>query len=219
MLIVALGDSTTAGTPLYRSPIEAPPDGRGDHQSQYAYWLVEKRPFWRVLNRGVNGERTDEIAARFDRDVLERRPHGVVIIAGVNDVYQGKSVEHVTAELRKLYDRSADAGIVVVAGSILPYDDATKAQNETMARINAWIKAEAAKDPNVSFVDTRKAVASKSDRDKLASTADGHHPDVEGYRRMAAVIEPVLARVVDGVDADRRAARRVEPSGSTGRRT
>jgi hypothetical protein len=36
---------------------------------------------------------------------------------------------------------------------------------------------------------------------------------------MAAVIEPVLARVVDGVDADRRAARRVEPSGSTGRRT
>ena len=27
--IVALGDSTTAGTPLFQSPIEAPPDGRG----------------------------------------------------------------------------------------------------------------------------------------------------------------------------------------------
>ena len=28
--IIALGDSTTAGTPAFLSPIEAPPDGRGD---------------------------------------------------------------------------------------------------------------------------------------------------------------------------------------------
>jgi lysophospholipase L1-like esterase len=43
-----------------------------------------------LLNRGVNGERSDEIAARFDRDVLAHRPRVVVIIAGVNDVYQGQ---------------------------------------------------------------------------------------------------------------------------------
>ena len=55
--IVALGDSTTAGTPLFKSPIEAPPDGRGDERSQFAYWLMQRQPEWRVLNRGVNGER------------------------------------------------------------------------------------------------------------------------------------------------------------------
>lgn len=204
MLIVALGDSTTAGTPLYKSPVEAPPDGEGNHQSQYAYWLIEKRPFWRVLNRGVNGERTDEILRRFDTDVAER-PYVVVIIAGVNDVYQGKSVEHVTTHLRKLYDRAAEEHIAVVAGSILPFNDATKAQNAKMEKINAWIKAEAKKDPNLTFVDTRKAVASKNDPDKLASTEDGRHPDIAGYRKLAHAIEPGIARVMEKSEADRRA--------------
>jgi hypothetical protein len=40
VLIAALGDSTTAGTPGYRSPIEAPTDGEGNAESQYAFWLV-----------------------------------------------------------------------------------------------------------------------------------------------------------------------------------
>ena len=42
--IVAMGDSTTAGTPAYLSPIEAPPSGRGDVTSQYAYWLSRVIP-------------------------------------------------------------------------------------------------------------------------------------------------------------------------------
>ena len=40
MRIVALGDSTTAGTPGWRSPLESPPAGSGDAQSQYSYWLM-----------------------------------------------------------------------------------------------------------------------------------------------------------------------------------
>ena len=35
--IIALGDSTTAGTPGFLSPLEAPPNGRGDVTSQYVY--------------------------------------------------------------------------------------------------------------------------------------------------------------------------------------
>src|SRR5476651_759793 len=91
--IVALGDSTTAGTPAFRSPIEAPPNGAWNVESQYSHWLMQTHPDWRVLNRGVNGERSDQIRARFDRDVLTAKPDLVVIIAGVNDVYQGRSVE------------------------------------------------------------------------------------------------------------------------------
>ena len=55
--IVALGDSTTAGTPGFRSPVEAPPNGSGNVESQYAYWLMNGHPDWRVLNRGINGQR------------------------------------------------------------------------------------------------------------------------------------------------------------------
>lgn len=192
--IVALGDSTTAGTPAFLSPLEAPPDGRGDARSQFAYWLMQARPDWRVLNRGVNGERSDQIAARFDRDVLAERPDAVVIIAGVNDVYQGRPAAQVTPVLQGLYERASRAAIPVVAGSIVPYNTATAAANAAMREINRWIQDEAARRPNLRFVDTRAATASATDPDKLAGSPDGLHPDLDGYRRMAEALEPALAR-------------------------
>jgi lysophospholipase L1-like esterase len=196
VLIAALGDSTTAGTPGYRSPIEAPTDGEGNVESQYAYWLVEQHPQWRVLNRGVDGERTDEVAARFDRDVLSRQPHVLIVIAGVNDVYQGRPIEHTTRNLRAIYDRAAEAGIAVVAGSIVPFNTATPDQNARMHAINAWIAAEAKRDPNLTFVDTRAAVAAADNPDRLASSPDDVHPDVEGYRRMAKALGPAIEKVL-----------------------
>ena len=193
-LIVALGDSTTAGTPLFLSPLEAPPDGRGDERSQFAYWLMQARPDWRVLNRGINGERSDQITARFDRDVLAERPDAVVIIAGVNDVYQGRPAAQVTPVLLGLYERAGRESIPVVAGSIVPYNTATPAANAVMREINRWIQDEASRRANLAFVDTRAATAAADDPDRLAGSPDGLHPDVDGYRRMAEVLEPALTR-------------------------
>ena len=196
--IVALGDSTTAGTPAFRSPIEAPPNGAGDERSQYAYWLMQRHPEWQVLNRGVNGERTDEIADRFDRDVLAAHARLVIILAGVNDVYQGLRADVVTRHLRAMYDRAEAAGIPVIALSIIPYNSATPAQNAEMHAINAWIAAQAKRDARITFVDTRAAVAAAGNIDRLAGSPDGLHPDVEGYRKMAEAIEPAIRRLLAG---------------------
>jgi lysophospholipase L1-like esterase len=190
--IVALGDSTTAGTPGFQSPLEAPPQGKGDETSQYAYWLMQARADWQVLNRGVNGERSDQIRARFERDVIAAAPHAVVIIAGVNDVYQGLPVQHVTTELAAMYARASRAGIPVIAGSIVPYNTATPAQNARMRQVNDWIRRQ----PGVAFVDTRAAVAASNDPDRLFDSPDGLHPSPAGYRRMADAIRPVLEKVV-----------------------
>jgi lysophospholipase L1-like esterase len=191
MVIVALGDSTTAGTPGFLSPIEAPPDGRGDIKSQYAYWLMQWHKDWTVLNRGVNGERTDQIAARFDRDVLAHTPDVVVVIAGVNDVYQGRPTDHVKTQLAAMYLRAREKQIRVVAGTIIPYNTATPAQNAAMHDINVWIRLEAERH-KIGYVDTRAAVASPDDPDRLASTSDQLHPDARGYEAMARAIERVL---------------------------
>jgi lysophospholipase L1-like esterase len=192
-LVVALGDSTTAGTPGWQSPLEAPPDGRGDEQSQYAYWIVRAHPAWRLLNRGVDGERSDQILARFERDVVHAAPGAVVIIAGVNDVYQGRPASDVIANLTRMYQRAKEAGITVVAGTILPYDTATAAQNAAMHAINDWIRAGV--DANVLVADTRAAVAAPDDPDRLAASPDGLHPSVEGYRRMGEAIGAALEKV------------------------
>ncbi|HXW06114.1 MAG TPA: GDSL-type esterase/lipase family protein [Vicinamibacterales bacterium] len=192
--IVALGDSTTAGTPGWLSPLEHPPDGMGDPTSSYTYWLMRAHPEWRVLNRGVNGERSDQILARFERHVVGENARAVVIIAGVNDVYQGLEVEDVTAALRQLYDRAIAAGLLLTAGTIVPYNTATAVQNERMHEINAWIRGRARRDPRIGFADTRAAVASRGNSDLLRDTPDGLHPSPDGYRRMAEALRPVLER-------------------------
>lgn len=195
-MIVCLGDSTTAGTPLFKSPVEAPPDGEGDERSQFPYWLRHAHPEWRVFNAGVNGERTDQIAARFDRDVLGHPARVVVIIAGVNDIYQNLPADRVTAQLAALYDRAAVAGLPTIAGTIVPYNTATPDQNARMRAINNWIKDQPAVRPHFSVADTRAAVGRPGNPDLLSSSPDGLHPDIEGYRRMAEAIAPLIERAL-----------------------
>lgn len=191
-----MGDSTTAGTPGWKSRVEAPPAGSGDETSQYAYWLMRAEPSWEVINHGVNGERSDQVLARFERDVVAHEPAAVVIIAGVNDVYQGRPVEHVVDQLRSMYDRAKQEGIPVVAGTIIPFNTATPEQNARMHEINAWIRATAGKDPTIAFVDTRAAAAAPGDIDRLVDSPDELHPSAAGYRRMADAIHPVLRSVL-----------------------
>jgi lysophospholipase L1-like esterase len=195
--IVALGDSTTAGTPAYKSPIEAPPDGSGNVESQYAYWLMRMRPDWRVLNRGVNGERSDQIRARFDRHAAQPEPTVVVIIAGVNDIYQGRAAESVEAELEAMFTAARAAQIVVVAGSILPFNSASPDQNGRMHAVNHWIRGYAARHADaVVFCDTRAAVSASEQPDRLVSSPDDLHPSPDGYRLMAIALEPAIDEAI-----------------------
>jgi lysophospholipase L1-like esterase len=203
--IVGLGDSTTAGTPGFKSPLEAPPFGEGDETSQYAYWLMRAHPAWEVLNRGINGERSDQIRARFARDVLEERarsPRGpflVVILAGVNDIYQGRGAEAVQQELEAMYGASASAGIPAVAATILPYNTATPDAIARMRAVNDWIREYARTHRReLAFCDTRAAVSAENRPDQLDTSPDGLHPSPDGYRRMALSLEPVIeARLAD----------------------
>jgi acyl-CoA thioesterase I len=190
--IVALGDSTTAGTPGFQSPIEAPPNGAGNIESQYAYWLTEMHADWQVANRGVNGERSDEIRLRFARDVLGAKPAAVVIIAGVNDIYQGRTADAVQRELEAMYVAAHAARIQVVAGSIIPFNTATPEQNARMHAVNEWIREYAGRHEGVTFCDTRAAVGAPGQPDRLVSSPDGLHPSPEGYKRMATALEPAI---------------------------
>ena len=194
--IVALGDSTTAGTPGWKSGVELPPAGGGDETSQYAYWLMRAHPEWDVLNHGVNGERSDQIRGRFEQAVVSLEPRAVVIIAGVNDVYQGRDAQHVIEQLAAMYERAKRNGITVIAGTIVPYNTATEEQNARMKEINTWIRTFSSANEHVAFVDTRAAVSAPGRPDLLFESPDDLHPSPAGYRRMADAIRPALERAL-----------------------
>ena len=137
--IAGMGDSTTAGTPGFLSPVEAPPEGRGDPQSQYCYWMMKAHPEWSVLNRGVNGERSDQILSRFERDVVAEKPVVVIVLAGVNDIYQGRRVESVKRNLEAMYVMAERNGIVPVAATVLPYNSAGRRERSAIREVNVWV--------------------------------------------------------------------------------
>jgi lysophospholipase L1-like esterase len=189
--IVGLGDSTTAGTPGFLSPLESPPNGAGDEKSQYSYWLMKDHRDWNVLNRGVNGERTDQILARFARDVLQEEPTMVVILAGVNDIYQGFEANLTIRNLSKMYSMSLQASIVPISCTVLPYNNMGRKEILVRKELNGWIESEATR-LKIPLSDTASAVSDPHNSDRLAGSPDGHHPDVAGYRNMADAIGKTL---------------------------
>ena len=188
---VALGDSTTAGTPGFRSPAEDPPDGSGNDQSQYAYWMMKRHPEWRVMNRGINGQRSDQILRRFNSDVVAFRPQAVIILAGVNDLYQGYSPDWVEKHLKLIYERALQEKIQVMACTILPYNGAGPGVRARMREVNGWIRSYS-KEHGLGFCDLFHLLEDPQRPGNLISTADGLHPDPEGYRRMGEALASVL---------------------------
>jgi lysophospholipase L1-like esterase len=181
--IVGLGDSTTAGTPGFLSPLEAPPEGKGNVESQYAYWMMKAHPEWTVLNRGIDGQRSDEILARFSRDVVEQKPDYVIILAGVNDIYEGRTLESIKRNLLEMYHKAIEAKITPLAATVLPYDTASSSDSVAIKELNDWIE-ETARHLGIPFCDTNRAVRNPGKPDRLRASPDGHHPDVSGYKAM-----------------------------------
>lgn len=192
MKIVGIGDSTTAGAPAFRSPLESPPGGAGEARSQYSYWMMKEHPEWEVLNRGIAGERTDQILARFARDAISPEPEFVVILGGVNDIFQGVPVGAIEISLSKMYQWALDSGMVPVACSVLPYSGMSSGEKTAMETLYRWILDES-KTLAIPFCDTALSASDPKDRWSLADTPDGAHPGVEGYHRMARAISLVIA--------------------------
>jgi lysophospholipase L1-like esterase len=195
--IVALGDSTTAGTPGFLSPLEAPPDGQGNIESQFAYWMQKLHPEWLVLNRGIDGQRSDEIRARFQHDVIQTKPDYVIILAGVNDIFQRMPIEPIQQNLQAMYENSISAEIRPVAASVLPYNTASESETQNIRDLNDWIE-KTSRRLGILFCDTNRAVADQKNYNRLRSSPDGYHPDVSGYRSMGEA----LARAIEA-DAGR----------------
>lgn len=197
VVIVGLGDSTTAGTPGFASPVEAPPDGKGNPESQYGYWMVKSHPEWKFLNRGVNGERSDQILRRLE-SALKQNPDVVVVLAGVNDLYQGYPVDWIKFNLKEIYTRAYDAGIMVMACTVLPYDPATEETRKKMEELNAWILSYS-QALGIGFCDTYQAAVNPQKPGYLAGTPDHLHPDVATYRKIGEAVAEALSAWLNAI--------------------
>ena len=122
-LVAALGDSITAGSPLWdpvpasRDRIAAPTGMVPDERSQWGSWFERADPRRRrVRNCGVFEERTDEIAVRLAD--CAAGAGALVIQGGINDIAQGRDVADAAGDLEAMVSagRASISGLAIRAG-------------------------------------------------------------------------------------------------------
>jgi lysophospholipase L1-like esterase len=186
ILVAALGDSITEGTPGY--------DSRrgGDETSQWEYWAARIAPRLVFRNCGIYGQRTDEIMARLDDCVIGADL--LVVQGGINDIAQRRLVEEAAANLRSMVRRGKEAGLRVAVADVLPWNNGWPDAETPIRKLNALID-ELARDENIlllSFHDTLED-PKRPGCMRAEWTSDGDHPSVAGYRKLGEV----AARLAD----------------------
>ena len=189
-VVAALGDSITAGSPLW-DPDEAVISRIGsaaDPRSQYEYWAQRRLPNAEFRNCGVFGERTDQIAERLEG--CARDAEVLIVQGGINDIAQMRRVKPAARNLRAMVARGKELGLRVALVEVLPWNDGGPVAAPRIRRLNRLIAAIGSDEdvPIFGWYD-RLEDPSSPGRMKAEWTIDGNHPSVAGYRRLADTVE------------------------------
>jgi acyl-CoA thioesterase I len=104
--IVCLGDSLTKG---YR--VKA---------SQAWPALLSKETKIEVINKGINGDTTAGMLARFNHDVINSYPSHVIIMGGVNDMTLNTPLSVIKANVAAMIQQAYHNNIIPVIGISTP---------------------------------------------------------------------------------------------------
>lgn len=183
VFVVGLGDSITAGNPLWDpNPDKRPRDG-GNPESQYLYWAARADSRIEFRNCGVGGERTDQILARLDSSV--EGASVLVVQGGINDVVQKRSVDEAATNLGRMVQQGKERGLAVVLADVLPWNRGWPDAEAEIRRLNALVRDLGASESVevMPFHDTLED-PERPGRMREDWTDDGNHPSIAGYRRL-----------------------------------
>jgi len=188
IVVAALGDSIHAGSPYWDPDpdVRATYGGDADEQSQWEYWAARKDSRLRFRNCGIWGERTDEIAARFD--ACTEGAEVLVVQGGINDIAQGGDVEPAAKNLRAMVQKGKARGLRVAIANVLPWNRGWPGTEEPINRLNELIEA-LARDEGVPVLRFYATLESPDAPGRMRDewTSDGDHPSVEGYKRLGEI--------------------------------
>ncbi|HEY8769207.1 MAG TPA: SGNH/GDSL hydrolase family protein [Thermoleophilaceae bacterium] len=189
VVVAALGDSITAGSPLWDpDPAVREQIGAPNPESQYEVWVERRLKRVRFRNCGVFGERTDQIAARLDRcadgaDVL-------ILQGGINDIAQMRRVSTAARNLHGMVTRAKQLKLRVALVEVLPWNNGYPFADMRIRRLNRLIHA-IGRDEQVPVYPWYGRLEDPEHAGRMRTdwTIDGDHPTVEGYRRLADSVE------------------------------
>lgn len=171
-----------------------------DSWAKYFDAMFPGRPY---VGRGISGQATPQMLVRFRQDVIALKPAAVVILAGTNDIAGNagpSTLEMIEDNLVSMVELAKANGIRVVLSSVLPvFDYPWKRGLEPapkIAALNAWLQAYAEAHGAV-YLDYHSVMADARGGMREGISTDGVHPNEEGYRIMAGLVERAIGEALN----------------------
>lgn len=181
--IIAVGDSLTAGFGV---------------DPGHSYPALLERKLWdagydfRVINEGINGEKSGEALARIDR-ILSLKPDIVILQTGTNDGLRGVPPEEMKGNIEAIVRTLIEHGVTVVLAGM----ENLKRRKGNFDQVFANSYPEVARQHGVILIPLFLAgVAGQPGLNR----PDGIHPTAEGYR---IVVETVYPFVIEAIERTR----------------
>lgn len=173
MKIVCLGDSITWGFPF------------GPQDSWVA--MLQKQLQAEIINRGINGNTTSDMLARFDRHVLQAKPTHLILMGGINDVVCQDPFDLIVYNLQTMVEKAMAAGITVILGTPTAVD--YPPWERTLQRLREWIHKLAVQ-LNLTVIDFHRAFYDQEGNLRTdLLLPDGGHPTRSGYQAIFEQID------------------------------
>ena len=153
------------------------------------------------LCRGISGQVTAQMLARFRSDVINLKPEKVVILAGTNDLAMNQgyvSIEHIFENIVSMAELARCNNIDVVLCSVLPADRfrwsweiSRERALASIRELNDKLRAYA-EQHNLAYADYYSAMADEGLALKKEYQQDAVHPNKAGYLVMEEIIQRIL---------------------------
>jgi lysophospholipase L1-like esterase len=168
--------------------------------------LNEYFPDRDFINRGISGQVTSQMLARFKADVIDLHPETVVILGGTNDLARGTPLISIENNYQMMSDLARDYRIKVIFASVLPVSDYHKADNALYERsitrppifinaLNDWIEKLCQQRGHI-YLDYFNVVRDNRGMLQADLSDDGLHPNSKGYRVMAPVVLEAIQKAM-----------------------
>ena len=167
------------------------------------FWMDTHPQFFRnnhLVGRGISGQVSSQMLARFRQDVINLKPRIVVINCGTNDIAEnnGPYDEDITLDnIMSMTELALLNDIEVVLTSVLPCDEFCWNPSVTdvvgkITRLNKRIKDYASSKPHVHYLDYYPSMTLDGKSMNKSYTEDGVHPNARGYDTMEGKLIKML---------------------------
>ena len=169
------------------------------------WWnLAQFFPGKPYVNRGISGQTTPQMLARFYQDVIRLHPAAVVILAGTNDIARNtgpQTAKMIQDNFRAMAALAKSRDIKVILCSVTPISDylapdrSVRRPPSDILLLNDWLKDNALQ-IDAFYVDYFSAMNDSSGFLKKELSEDGLHPNEKGYVIMAPIVEAAIDRIL-----------------------